>query len=81
MLQFVTSIICHYVSYRALDNITLATLLDKVLNPVFLEEETDIEELNARLILANKLQFYRATGISGIKVLLKAEKVKKANFR
>ncbi|XP_012219228.1 box C/D snoRNA protein 1 [Linepithema humile] len=66
---------------KALDNITLATLLDQVLNPVSLEEDTNIAELNARLVLANKLQFYRAAGVNGIKVLLKAEKIKKANFR
>lgn len=71
----------HYVSYRALDNITLATLLEQVLNPVSLEGETNIEELNIRSILASRLQFYRAAGLSGIKVLLKAEKIKKASFR
>ncbi|XP_029158992.1 box C/D snoRNA protein 1-like, partial [Nylanderia fulva] len=34
---------------------------------------------NIKLALADKLQFYRAAGLPSIKVLLKAEKVKKAN--
>lgn len=55
--------------------------MEQVLDPVSSIDETDIEKLNARLALADKLQFYRAAGSNGIKVLLKAEKIKKANSR
>lgn len=43
--------------------------------------EVDIETLNAKLILSDKLQFYRAAGISNISVLLKAERVKRAKSK
>ncbi|KAL6255336.1 hypothetical protein P5V15_013675 [Pogonomyrmex californicus] len=66
---------------RALDNTRLSTLVEQVLDPISSVEEIDIEKLNVRLALADKLQFYRAVGLSGIKVLLKAEKIKKAISR
>lgn len=52
--------------------------MEQVLDPVSSENESDIEKLNIKLSLADKLQFYRAAGLTSIKVLLKAEKVKKA---
>jgi len=56
--------------------------VEQVLDPVSsCKGETDIEILNAKLTLSDKLQFYRAAGMCGIKVLLKAERVKKANSR
>ncbi|XP_071646150.1 box C/D snoRNA protein 1 [Temnothorax longispinosus] len=66
---------------RTLDSIRLSTLVEQVLDPVSSTDETDIERLNTKLVLADKLQFYRAAGLSNIKVLLKAEKIKKANSR
>jgi hypothetical protein len=56
-------------------------LVEQVLDPVSSTDKTDIEKLNTTLVLADKLQFYRAVGLSGIKVFLKAEKIKKANSR
>jgi len=55
--------------------------VEQILDPVSSIDETDIEKLNAKLLLADKLQFYRAAGLSNIKVFLKAEKVKNAKFR
>lgn len=66
---------------RTLDNIRLSTLMEQVLDPVSSENESDIEKLNIKLALADKLQFYRAAGLTSIKVLLKAEKVKKAHSK
>lgn len=68
--------------YRVLDSTRLSTLVEEVLNPVsLLKDKTDIQELNIKLNLVDKLQFYRAAGLSDIKVLLKAEKVKRSNFK
>jgi len=66
---------------RTLDSVRLSTLVEQILDPVSSTDETDIEKLNAKLLLSDKLQFYRAAGLSNIKVLLKAEKVKNAKFR
>lgn len=66
---------------RALDSTRLSTLVEQILDPVSSVEESDIEKLNATLLLAEKLQFCRAAGLNGIKVLLKAEKIKKAGSR
>lgn len=66
--------------YRALDTTRLVTILEEILNPIS-SEDTDIEELDLKLKLAEKLQFYRAAGLSVIKVLLKAEKVKNAKLK
>jgi len=55
--------------------------VEQILDPVSSIDETDIEKLNAKLLLADKLQFYRAAELSNIKVFLKAEKVKNAKFR
>ncbi|KYN15497.1 Box C/D snoRNA protein 1, partial [Trachymyrmex cornetzi] len=70
-----------YTIERALDRIRLSTLVEQVLDPVSATDETDIENLNTKLFLADKLQFYRAAGLTNIKVLLKAEKIKKAQLR
>lgn len=64
-----------------MDNTRLSTLVEQVLDPVSSENESDIEKLNIQLALADKLQFYRAAGLTSIKVLLKAEKVKKAHSK
>ncbi|KAM0731063.1 Box C/D snoRNA protein 1 [Formica fusca] len=70
-----------WVVERTSDNARLSTLVEQVLDPISSENETDIEKLNVKLALADKLQFYRAAGLTSIKVLLKAEKIKKANFK
>lgn len=67
---------------RCLESTRLSTLVEQVLDPVtLLDNKADITELNTRFSLSDKLQFYRATGLTGIKVLLKAEKVKKSSSR
>ncbi|XP_018404054.1 PREDICTED: box C/D snoRNA protein 1 [Cyphomyrmex costatus] len=70
-----------YTVDRALDNVRLSALVEQVLDPISAIDEIDIEKLNAKLLLADKLQFYRAAGLINIKVLLKAEKIKKAQSR
>jgi hypothetical protein len=56
--------------------------VEQVLDPVSsCKGETDIETLNAKLTLSDKLQFYRAGGMCNIRILLKAERVKKANSK
>ncbi|KYM89905.1 Box C/D snoRNA protein 1 [Atta colombica] len=70
-----------YTIDRTLDSVRLSTLVEQVLDPVSATDEIDIEKLNTKLLLADKLQFYRAAGLTNIKVLLKAEKIKKAQFR
>lgn len=77
----ISTAIHKYSFYRTSDNARLSTLVEQVLDPISLENETDIEKLNVKLALADKLQFYRAAGLTSIKVLLKAEKIKKANFK
>lgn len=59
----------------------LSTLIEQILDPISSTDETDIEKLNVKLALADKLQFYRAAGLNNIKVFLKAEKIKKASSR
>ncbi|KAL0109117.1 hypothetical protein PUN28_014308 [Cardiocondyla obscurior] len=66
---------------RTLDSVRLSTLVEQILNPVSSTGETDIEKLNSKLLLADKLQFYRAAGLINIKVFLKAEKIKKADSK
>lgn len=55
-------------------------LLENVLDPEMKSGE-DPEVLSIKRILRAKLQFYRSAGLSGIKVLLKSEKVQKSNSR
>lgn len=58
--------------------------MDQVLDPASsLKGNIDITELNIKLSknLTDKLKFYKAAGLNNIKVLLKAEKVKKSSYR
>lgn len=71
---------CNY--YRALESTRLSSLLEEILYPIkSVKNKSDIEELNLRISLNEKLQFYQAAGLYGIKVLLKAEKVVKSNLK
>ncbi|XP_017887302.1 box C/D snoRNA protein 1 [Ceratina calcarata] len=71
-----------WITERALESQRLSTLIEEILDPVkSLGNKNDIEELNLRLRLSEKLQFYQAADLSGIKVLLKAEKVAKSELR
>ncbi|XP_015177300.1 PREDICTED: box C/D snoRNA protein 1 [Polistes dominula] len=70
------------ITERALETVRLSTLLEQVLYPLNGTEETsNIEELNSKLSLNNKLQFYQAADFSGLKVLLKTEQIEKSNTR
>lgn len=72
----------YYNDYRALDSTRLSTLIEEILDPVkSLENKNDIEELNLKMRLNERLQFYQAAGLSGIKILLKAEKIAKSDLR
>ena len=67
---------------RASETSRLSNLAEQILDPLSsLENKNDIEELNLRMILNDRLQFYRATGLSGIKFLLKAERVVKSDSK
>lgn len=56
--------------------------MQTILDPVNSKHEIfQGEEPNVREILQDKLQFYRSAELSGIKVLMKAEKVKKSGSR
>ncbi|XP_043254229.1 box C/D snoRNA protein 1 [Colletes gigas] len=67
---------------RALDTTRLSALIEEILDPVkSLENKHGIEELNLRMHLNDRLQFYQAASLSGIKVLLKAEKIKKSESK
>ncbi|XP_076755952.1 box C/D snoRNA protein 1 [Xylocopa sonorina] len=71
-----------WVTKRALESTRLAVLVEEILDPVkSLANKTDIEELNLRMCLNDRLQFYQAAGLPGIKVLLKAEKVVKSDLK
>ncbi|KAI4501275.1 hypothetical protein M0802_003648 [Mischocyttarus mexicanus] len=63
------------ITERALDTKLLATVLEEVMYPCdALKDESDVEEVNSKLELNNKLKFYQAAQLSGSKVLLKIEK-------
>ncbi|XP_072764854.1 box C/D snoRNA protein 1 [Anoplolepis gracilipes] len=70
-----------WVVEKTIDSTRLSTLVEQILDPISSENENDIEKLNLQLALAGKLQFYRAAGLTSIKVLLKAEKVKKPSSK
>lgn len=68
--------------FRALDTTRLSELIENVLDPLNGHTDTDdCDESATKQILSDKLQFYRAAGLSGIEILLKAEKIKKSNSR
>ncbi|KAL2726820.1 box C/D snoRNA protein 1 [Vespula squamosa] len=70
------------VTERALETVRLSILLEEILYPLnAMEEKSDIEKLNLKLSLNDKLQFYQAADLNGLKVLLKAEKITKSDIR
>ncbi|XP_017755625.1 PREDICTED: box C/D snoRNA protein 1 [Eufriesea mexicana] len=71
-----------WITERVLESTRLSLLLEEILDPIkSVENKSDIEELNLRMCLNEKLQFYQAAGLSGVKVLLKAEKVVKSDLK
>ncbi|XP_033301048.1 box C/D snoRNA protein 1 [Bombus bifarius] len=71
-----------WVTERALESTRLSLLIEEILDPTkSVENKNDIEELNLRIRLNERLQFYQAAGLSGIKILLKAEKVVKSDLK
>ncbi|XP_011302402.1 box C/D snoRNA protein 1 [Fopius arisanus] len=69
-----------WVTQRALETSRISDLLDNILDPLICNEAS-ADDMTQRKVLADKLQFYRSSGLSGIKALLKAEKVKKSDSR
>ncbi|XP_014473577.1 PREDICTED: box C/D snoRNA protein 1 [Dinoponera quadriceps] len=72
------------ITTKALETTRVSTLVDQLLDPVLLlKDKTDNTELNVKLPenVVDRLQFYKAAGSNNIKVLLKAEKVKKSSYR
>lgn len=58
----------------------MSNVLEEILNPV--PADSKDEELSSKLtLLQNKLKFYQACGLSGLKILLKAEKVNRSDSR
>ncbi|CAK9810384.1 Box C/D snoRNA protein 1 [Anthophora plagiata] len=71
-----------WVTEKALESTRLSSLIEEILDPVkSLENKNDIEELNLRMSLNDRLQFYQAAGLPGVKVLLKAEKIAKSDLK
>ncbi|XP_011506184.1 PREDICTED: box C/D snoRNA protein 1 [Ceratosolen solmsi marchali] len=64
---------------KVLDNKRLSVVLEEILN--FDIRLNDNEQHNNLSVLYKKLIFYRACGITGLKALLKAEKVQKSDTR
>nr|XP_033327640.1 box C/D snoRNA protein 1 [Megalopta genalis] len=70
------------VTGRALENTKLSKIIEDILDPMKSFEDTnDIAELNLRKCLTDRLQFYQAVGLPGLKVLLKAERVIKSDSK
>ncbi|KAH0564580.1 box C/D snoRNA protein 1 [Cotesia glomerata] len=68
-----------WISKKVLETTRLSELVENVLDPLNSSEKDD-DEANKR-ILSDKLQFYRGAGLSGLEILLKAEKVEKSSSR
>ena len=59
----------------------LSALLEEVFNSDIPSESSD-DELPSKLsILRKKIMYYRGCGLTGVRALLKAEKVKKSDSR
>ncbi|XP_015126846.1 box C/D snoRNA protein 1 isoform X2 [Diachasma alloeum] len=69
------------VTQRALETSRLSDLLDNILDPLMNSNNVTADDMKERELVADKLQFYCSSGLSGIKVFLKAEKVKKSDSR
>lgn len=67
--------------FRVCENDILADVIAKIWNPIDDSNETDIEIISQKLSLRNKLQFYAAADVQGVKILLKAEKVKNSKTK
>ncbi|XP_051159051.1 uncharacterized protein LOC127280208 isoform X2 [Leptopilina boulardi] len=65
---------------KASEKARLSVLIENILEPEIKANENP-EICNLKSILRNKLQFYRSTGLNGIKVLMKAEKVQNSSSR
>ncbi|XP_034945592.1 box C/D snoRNA protein 1, partial [Chelonus insularis] len=68
---------------RVLDSRRLSELLDNILDPQDFKaiENHDIEDNQNKRYFQDKIIYYRSAGSSGIKILLKAEKVKNAELK
>ncbi|XP_003699904.3 box C/D snoRNA protein 1 [Megachile rotundata] len=71
-----------WVTERALETTRLSILIEEILNPInSLKDKNDVEELNLKMRLNDRLQYYQAAGLTGIKVLLKAERIIKSDLK
>ncbi|KAG7208274.1 hypothetical protein KM043_014517 [Ampulex compressa] len=71
-----------WVTERALESTRLSTLIEQILDPnAMLEDKIGVDNQNLKLTLNDRLQFYQAAGLCGLKILLKAERVSKSNCR
>ncbi|KAJ8679797.1 hypothetical protein QAD02_015584 [Eretmocerus hayati] len=68
-----------WVVERVIDTKRLSTLFEEIFNPSPLEMKT--EDSNNLIALQNKLKFYNGCGITGLRSLLKAERVEKSDSR
>ncbi|XP_014210716.1 box C/D snoRNA protein 1 [Copidosoma floridanum] len=65
---------------KALETTRLSELLEDIFYSDFNKKSDDDESMKLS-VLQDKLKFYRSCGVSGLKVLLKAEKVEKSDSR
>ncbi|XP_012269747.2 box C/D snoRNA protein 1 [Athalia rosae] len=72
-----------HIETRVLESERLSTLLERVLDPLAEKDVSNdtIEVMNLKIMHRDRLQYYRAAGLNNIKILLKAEKVKKCDSR
>lgn len=67
---------------RAPDSTRLSDLIENVLEPeISPGVDEDDEKIKKIKLFKEKIKFYRATGLPGIKVFLKAERVPRAHSR
>ncbi|XP_058802711.1 box C/D snoRNA protein 1 [Phymastichus coffea] len=72
---------CKWVINRVLDKKRLSTVLEEILNPDKKIVGENEEYLNRLSVLQSKLKFYQSHGLTGLKALLRSEKVKKSDSR
>ncbi|XP_008212439.1 box C/D snoRNA protein 1 [Nasonia vitripennis] len=70
-----------WVIERVPENKRLSILLEEILNGEGSTETKSSDASSHLSVLQNKLKFYRACGLSGLKAFLKAERVKKSDSR
>ena len=67
--------------FRVLETKRLSSLLEEILYSKSSSNTQEDEASNSLTVLQNNLQFYRSQGLTGLKALLKAEKVQNSGSK